>query len=80
MVLQLRRSEFKEIAAYIFGSELASVYTGELALVKFGSRTADEAIEAGFKVKDVWHELCDQMDVPEHQRLEIPPEDREIRA
>lgn len=72
----MRRSEFKEIAAYVFGSELARTYAGELALVQFGSLTADAAIEAGYPVKEVWHALCDEMDVPLNLRWEVPPEAR----
>ncbi|RUP85625.1 DUF3046 domain-containing protein [Dermabacter sp. HSID17554] len=72
----MRRSEFRELAAYVFGSELAQTYCHELTLVACGNLSANEAIEVGYPVKDVWHALCDDMDVPQHRRWEVPPEAR----
>ncbi|MCT1710189.1 DUF3046 domain-containing protein [Dermabacter hominis] len=72
----MRRSEFRELAAYVFGDELAHTYCHEFALVTCGNLTPNEAIEAGYPVKEVWHALCDDMDVPVRMRWEVPPEAR----
>ena len=72
----MRRSEFRERAAYIFGDELARTYARELVLVHLGMRSSDQAIEDGVPVAQVWHALCDEMDVPMHMRWEVPPEHR----
>lgn len=40
----------------------------EVVLVELGNRTADEAIAAGFAVRDVWLALCREQDVPEERR------------
>ncbi|MDO5645382.1 MAG: DUF3046 domain-containing protein [Dermabacter sp.] len=75
----MRRSEFRERAEAAFGPELARTYARELSLVPFGLLSADEAIEQGFPVKDVWHTLCDEMNVPEELRWEVPPQMRRVR-
>ncbi len=72
----MRRSEFRELADHVFGPELARTYARELSLVSLDSLVADEAIEQGVPVKDVWHALCDEMDVPMNMRWEVPPEKR----
>lgn len=72
----MRRSEFRELSEHVFGPELARTYARELSLVALGSRTADQAIVDGVPVKEVWHALCDEMDVPMERRWEVPPEER----
>lgn len=69
----MRRSEFSELAAHVFGPELAVTYRRDLALEELGMLTADEALEKGVAVRRVWTALCDAMDVPEGDRWEVPP-------
>lgn len=73
----MRRSEFTALSEHVFGPVLARTYERELALVALGGRTALEAIETGEDVRRVWTALCDEMDVPESRRWEIPPEVRQ---
>lgn len=72
----MRHSEFRERAEHVFGPELARTYARELSLVACGCVPADEAIARGVPVKEVWHALCDEMDVPMERRWEVPPEAR----
>lgn len=72
----MRRSEFTELSDHVFGAVLARTYRQELVLEEFGGLSADEAIDQGEPVRRVWTALCDAMDVPEHRRWEIPPDER----
>ncbi|MBB5832030.1 DUF3046 domain-containing protein [Brachybacterium aquaticum] len=72
----MRRSEFTELAEHVFGPALARTYTHDLVLEEVGGLTAADALERGVAVRAVWTALCDQMDVPETQRWEIPLEQR----
>lgn len=64
----MRLSEFHSLADAVFGSAYARTLTRQLALDACDSLTADAALEAGFAPRDVWHALCDQMDVPANAR------------
>ncbi|SLM91131.1 DUF3046 domain-containing protein [Brachybacterium nesterenkovii] len=75
----MRRSEFTALSEHVFGPVLARTYTLELGLVPFGGRTAAVALDDGEDVRRVWTALCDEMDVPESRRWEIPPEERRRR-
>ena len=68
----MRRSEFTELADHVFGPTLARTYVRDLVLVDAGGLTAEQALEHGVPVRAVWTALCDEMDVPEQQRWEIP--------
>lgn len=72
----MRRSEFTALAEHVFGPVLARTYTGSLVLEACDGMTAAQALEAGLSVRSVWNALCDEMDVPEGDRWEIPPEKR----
>lgn len=72
----MRRSEFSQLADYVFGPILAATYRRELILHAVGGVSADEAIASGVPVRQVWVALCEALDVPESQRWEIPPDDR----
>ncbi|PWH06763.1 DUF3046 domain-containing protein [Brachybacterium endophyticum] len=75
----MRRSEYTQLAVHVFGRTLAETYTRELALAPLSGRTPGEAMEQGEDVRRVWTALCDEMDVPESRRWEIPPELRQNR-
>lgn len=72
----MRRSEFRELADHVFGPVLARTYTRDLVLEQPGGMTAEQALEHGVPVRTVWTALCDEMDVPESRRWEIPLEQR----
>jgi hypothetical protein len=70
----VRRSEYTQLAEHVFGRTLAGTYTREITLAALDHRTPREALEQGADVRAVWTALCDEMEVPESQRWEIPPE------
>jgi hypothetical protein len=72
----VRRSEYTQLAEYVFGPTLADVYHRELVLEGIGHRTPVQALADGENVRRVWTALCDEMQVPESRRWEIPPEAR----
>jgi hypothetical protein len=47
-----------------FGSDYAHALSRDLVLAPLGNRTAEESIEAGLPVREVWVALCREMDVP----------------
>jgi len=59
----MRLSDFRSAAAEAFGDYYAPSLCKQLALTRLDSRTANEALEQGVAPRDVWHALCDQMDV-----------------
>jgi hypothetical protein len=70
----VRRSEYTQLADHVFGRTLATTFTQELSLARLDHRTPAQAIAQGEDVRAVWTALCDEMDVPESQRWEVPPE------
>ncbi|MCS6712370.1 DUF3046 domain-containing protein [Brachybacterium sp. EF45031] len=69
----MRLSEFRTLADHVFGPSLARTYAQDLVLTACGGRTAQEALSEGQDVRAVWTALCDELDVPESRRWEIPP-------
>lgn len=67
----MRLSEFRIAVAEAFGDSYASSLCKQLALNNLDSLTADEALERGCAPRDVWHALCDQMDVDASVRAGI---------
>lgn len=59
----MRLSEFRLAVAEAFGDAYAPTLCKQLVLTNLDSLTADEALERGVAPRDVWHALCDQMDV-----------------
>lgn len=72
----MRLSEMTALAEHVFGPALASIYTRETVLTELDGRTARQALDDGIPVRRVWTALCDQMDVPDSMRWELPPEKR----
>ncbi|MCB2413731.1 DUF3046 domain-containing protein [Demequina sp. TTPB684] len=75
----MRLSEFRDAVAAAFGESYAPTLCREMALTSLDSLTAQEALERGVAPRDVWHALCDQMDVDaavragRDPRMIIPP-------
>lgn len=65
----MRLSELRTLVAEEFGAAYARSLMATLHLTSLGSRTADEALEAGTPPRRVWVALCEAMDVPEERRL-----------
>ena len=59
----MRLSEFRLAVVEAFGEDYAPTLCKQLVLTNVGSLTANEALERGVAPRDVWHALCDQMDV-----------------
>lgn len=59
----MRLSEFRLAVVEAFGDGYAPTLCKQLALTNLDSLTANEALERGIPPRDVWHALCDQMDV-----------------
>ena len=75
----MRLSEFRDAVAAAFGQAYAPTLCREMALTSLESLTAQQALDKGVPVRDVWHALCDQMDVDPavragpDPRMIIPP-------
>ncbi len=69
----MRLSEFRGLVIEVFGDTYATTLCREVALTGLDSLTVDEALARGVAPRDVWHALCDQMDVPDAQRRGLDP-------
>lgn len=63
----MRRSEFFRAVDDEF-SIRGDALVNDLVLSAVGSRTANEALDAGYAPKEVWLALCAEMDVPPNRR------------
>ncbi|MFN3600383.1 MAG: DUF3046 domain-containing protein [Dietzia sp.] len=61
-------TEFRARAVEAFGDLRADHLVRSHHLAAFGGRTADEAIDAGASVKQVWSALCAEFEVPDSLR------------
>ncbi|WP_297081959.1 DUF3046 domain-containing protein [uncultured Demequina sp.] len=64
----MRHSEFWSLIDDVFGEAYSATLARELALDALDSRTCREALDEGVAPRDVWHALCEQMDVPQERR------------
>jgi hypothetical protein len=62
------QSDFWVLIDSVFGLSYSRTLARRLVLSDLGDRTAAEALEAGVQPRDVWHALCDEMEVPESAR------------
>lgn len=76
----MRHSEFWSLMDSVFGEAYSRTLARELALDGLDSRTCVTALEDGVAPRDVWHAVCDQMEVPlsrrdggERERMVPPP-------
>lgn len=65
----MRVSEFWTLMDDEFGPGYARSLGRDLALSAMGSRSAQEALEAGTDPKRVWLAVCEAKDVPANRRL-----------
>ncbi|MDR2255101.1 MAG: DUF3046 domain-containing protein [Arthrobacter sp.] len=70
----MRLSEFWRLMDGEFGSASGRHLAATMALTELGSRTADEALEAGENPREVWLAVCRAKEVPEARWLgaEVP--------
>jgi hypothetical protein len=64
----VRLSEFWSLMDSVFGEAYSRTLARDLALDALESRTCVQALEDGIAPRDVWHAVCDQMDVPVARR------------
>ncbi|BDZ43885.1 hypothetical protein GCM10025865_31840 [Paraoerskovia sediminicola] len=64
----MRYREFWQLVDEVFGASYGRVLAGDQTLGGLDSRTAAQAIEDGVEPREVWHALCDAMEIPEAQR------------
>jgi hypothetical protein len=74
----MRVSQFRRAVADEFGEQYGAVLTHDLVLEDLGSRSAEDALEAGVPAREVWLALVKSQDVPEERwhgvGLPTPPE------
>ncbi|MDR1393875.1 MAG: DUF3046 domain-containing protein [Bifidobacteriaceae bacterium] len=64
----MRQSEFWESINRVFGRVYAKSLASDMVLGALGSRTAEQALEAGIEPGQVWEALCDMMEVEDAAR------------
>ena len=64
----MRHREFWQLVDEVFGPGVGRALAREQVLAALGDRTPVEALDAGVQPRDVWHALCDAMDVPDADR------------
>jgi len=64
----VRYREFAELVDEVFGPAYGRALVREQVLPRLDGRTPAEALEVGLEPRDVWHALCDALDVPEPDR------------
>ncbi|MER7758989.1 DUF3046 domain-containing protein [Streptomyces sp. NPDC097619] len=64
----MRLTIFRERMAEHFGAAYADSFSRDHVMSQLGGRTVNEALEAGWEVKDVWRAVCAAMDVPAERR------------
>ncbi|MDO8144622.1 MULTISPECIES: DUF3046 domain-containing protein [Isoptericola] len=61
-------SDFAQLVDEVFGRAYGRTLVREQVLPRLGDRTPAEALDAGTDPRDVWHALCDALDVPDAER------------
>ena len=64
----MRSSEFWELVDDEFGRAYGRTLVRDQVLLGLGNRTAEQAMEAGEPLREVWMALCESMDVPVERR------------
>lgn len=64
----MRLSEFWDLMDHVFGEAYSRTLARELALDALESRTAAKSLDDGVDPRDVWHAVCQQMEVPLERR------------
>ena len=64
----MRVSEFWDLVRDEFGRTQGPTLVRELVLFELDNRTAEQALDDGVPVRDVWLAMCDALDVPQARR------------
>ena len=64
----MRLTHFRQRMAAEFGRVRADMIARDHVFSAFGNRTADQALNAGYDVKEVWRAVCEAFDVPSERR------------
>lgn len=64
----MRYREFWQLVDEVFGSGHGRALVRELVLPTLDNRTAEQAMDAGIEPRDIWHALCDELEVPDARR------------
>ncbi|GEL45539.1 DUF3046 domain-containing protein [Cellulomonas hominis] len=64
----MRYREFWQLVDEVLGSAHGRALVHELVLPTLGGRTPEQALDAGVEPRDVWHALCDELDIPDARR------------
>ncbi len=64
----MRNREFWQLVEEVLGPVLGRTVVTDQVLGDLDGRTAAEALEEGVEPRDVWHALCDALDVPDDAR------------
>jgi hypothetical protein len=65
---KVRMTVFRRLMAQEFGRVRAEMLAADHVLGELGTRTVNEAIEAGEDPKDVWKAVCEAFDIPLERR------------
>jgi hypothetical protein len=75
----VRHSEFWQLLEDEFGASYAPTVARDVVVEALGGRTAEQALAAGARPREVWSALCDVMQVPADRRWGRDPRDRRPR-
>lgn len=64
----VRYRDFWQLVDEVFGPAYGRALVREQVLTALADRTAAQALDDGVEPRDVWHALCDALDVPDAQR------------
>lgn len=64
----MRLTHFRRLMDDEFGAIRAGSIARDHVFSALGSRTADEALEAGEEPRDVWRAVCAEFEVPAERR------------
>jgi len=64
----MRITDFRNLMAKEFGEIRADMLARDHVFSALGSRTVDEALEAGMPAKEIWRVVCEVFEVPPERR------------
>jgi hypothetical protein len=54
----MRISDLRERLTLSFGAQWAPSFCKDIAITELGSKSVDEALQAGFEPHEIWHAVC----------------------
>jgi hypothetical protein len=64
----MRITHFRQRMSDEFGRIRADMIARDHVFSVFGDRTVDQALDAGYDVREIWFAVCDAYDVPPARR------------